>query len=460
MQSIASRLSAPLRACLAPSLGLVLAAAALVACAAPGRALPKVQKVVSPAGIEAWLMELHDAPLITLRMSFASGTQQDAPGKFGTATLTSYMFDEGAGPYDSAELKRRLVRIGAAFGAGASYEYLTVSFATPSARKQEALELLRLALAEPRFDPEPLARARTYYLNGIQAAQKNPSNVASLALRQRVFGKHPLAIDWATRKAGYESVERADIEAFRRRLLARDNLKIAVAGDIDAATLGPMLDRLLGSLPAKAEPLPVPTPAGTAGSCQLTAMEVPQAVVQFASLAPRLTWRQRLAWWLLESILDEGVSSGRLSRELREKRGLVYGIGTDYTHFASFGLFEGAFGAKMGEVPQAIALTRAELRRMVEEGPTEEEVATVKPAIIGRTLLGLDTGAAIANLILGMQLNDQPTTYLDDIAGEIESITRADVWEVAKLVLDPDRLAVSVVGQPTADVCAAAAGAE
>jgi zinc protease len=177
-------------------------------------------------------------------------------------------------------------------------------------------------------------------------------------------------------------------------------------------------------------------------------MQVPQAVVQLASVTPQLTWRQRLAWWALDAILNQGIAAGRLSRELREKRGLVYGVYTGYVHFTTFGVFESAFGAKMSEVPEALAILRQELRRMVAEGPTEDEVAAIKPSLVGKTLLGLDTGAAIANLLLNLQLVGQPATYLDDIAGEIERITRQDVWEVAKLLLDPDRLAVSIAGQP------------
>jgi zinc protease len=423
----------------------------------PGWALPKVQKVVSPSGVAAWLVELHDAPLITFRIAFKGGIFQDPPGKFGTTSLTSYLFDEGAGPYDSAELRRRLTRISATLGGASSYEYFSISFATPSAYKAEAFELLRLAINEPHFDAEPIERGRIYYLNNIEAAQKSPPYVAAQALRERIFGKHPLGTPWSVQKAGYQSVVRADIEAYRHRMLARDNVKIAVVGDIDAATLAPLLDKLFGTLPTKAGLQPFTKPAGAPGSCQVTAMDVPQAVVQFATVTPRLTWRQQISWWVLQAIMNEGISAGRLSHELREKRGLVYGIGTDYTDYTAFGMFSGAFAAKMADVPEALQITRSELARMVDKGPTDEELATVKPAIVGRTLIGLDTGAAIANTILAVQLNDQPASYLDDIGGTIESITRQEVWDVAKILLDPKRLAVSIVGKPTqADACGTA----
>jgi zinc protease len=428
---------------------LTLAATlALAAAASPALALPKVQKVVTPGGIEAWLMELNDAPLITVRFGFEGGELLDPVGKHGTTTMTAYMFDEGAGTYDSAALKRRLTRMGATLGASNTKEYFYVSFSTPSADKDEAFELLRLAINEPRFDADPIARARAQYLNAVEGQLLSPYSIASQTLRRGLYGgKHPLAIELASMKGGYQSVSVDDIKAQRKRLLVRENLKIAVVGNIDAATLAPLIDKLVGPLPAKSDVSPTPDPVQDAAGCTLSTMNVPQAVVQFGSLAPKLTFRQQVAWVLLNTIMAEGVSDGRLNRELREKRGLIYGIGLSHTAFSKFSVFTGAFGAKAADVPEALAILRRELKRMVDEGPTEAEVAAVRPTQVGRTLLGLDTGAAIANLLLGVQINKQPITYLDDIAGTIESITREEIWDVAKVMLNPDRLIVSVVGQ-------------
>jgi zinc protease len=402
--------------------------------------------VVSPGGIEAWLMPYSDAPLITVRLSFAGGSLQDAEGKYGTAGMTAYMFDEGAGPYDAAELNRRRLRIGVVLRAGAGDEFFQVSFSTPSAHKDEAFELLRLALHEPRFDDEPIARARTQYLANVEAAEKDPGSIADLALNRRVFDKHPFATDFAARKAGLQSIDRDDMTAYRRRVLARDKLKVAVAGDIDAATLAPLLDRLLGALPAKAAVRPLPAPTGTPGGCQFITMDIPQAIAQFSAVTPSLTWEQRRANQILQAVLN---GESRLFHEIRVKRGLVYGVGTDYSHYTPFGVLNGGFASAIGDAPQVLGLTMGELRRMVAEGPTEEEVATVKRAFIGSFLLGLDTGAALANDMINAQISALPITYLDDFVGEIERITRADVWEVAKLLLDPDRFTVVVVGAPT-----------
>jgi zinc protease len=446
MESIRSSLSARLSASLARRVRPAAFALGLFAATAAVADVPKVQRVVSPGGIEAWLMTYNEAPLITMRLAFSGGTLQEPEDKYGTADMTAYLFDEGAGPYDAPELLRRRNRIGAKLSASAGAEFFNVSFSTPSKHKDEAFELLWRAIHEPRFDAEPIDRARTAYLANVEAREKNPNSIASLALDLRVLGKHPFTMDWATRKTGLRAIDRGDIATFRRRILVRDTLKIAVAGDIDAATLAPLLDRLFGGLPAKAELRPLPTPAGTPGGCHYIAMDMPQALVKFGLLTPSLTWEQRRANQILDAILN---GESRLFEEVRAKRGLVYEVGTTYSNYANFGIFEGAFAAAIDEVPEALSVTMRELRRMAAEGPTEEEVATVKRAFLGAYLLGLDTGASLANVMSGNQAAMRPITYLDDFVREIEKVTRQDVWEVAKLLLNPDRFTVIIAGAPT-----------
>src|SRR5262245_45931827 len=220
MNSVVSCLAGRLRAA-ATRLVVLVIVATVIGSAAPALALPEVQKVVSPGGIEAWLMELNDAPVITLRLGFKGGDIQNPEGKYGTGDMTTYLFNEGAGPFDSLQIHEKLARIAASFAGSSSLERLSISFSTPSASKEEAFDLLRLAITEPHFEAEPIERARREYIAGIEAAQKSPGSIVSMALSQRLYGKHPIALDWASRKAGFASVNPADIAAYRRRVLTR-----------------------------------------------------------------------------------------------------------------------------------------------------------------------------------------------------------------------------------------------
>ena len=461
MENTRSSRSARFPACVARLACVATLAVGLAATTAATADVPKVERVVSPGGIEAWLMRYDDAPLITMRLSFSGGALQEPKEKYGLANMAAYMFNEGAGPYDAPELGRRRSRIGVNLSASSGNLRFEVNFSTPSMYKDEAFELLRLAIYEPRYDDEPMARAGGEYLANLEAAVKDPGSIMGVALRKRLYGKdHPLAADVPTLMAGYKSVDRDDIAAFRRRVLARDNLKISVTGDIDAATLAPLLDRLFGALPAKAELHPPPVPGGTVGSCEVITMDVPQAQVLFAAVTPAMTWHQRRAERVLNAILN---GEGRLFQEVRVKRGLVYDVSTSFSYqgnhdVSPFSVQSGGFGAEVKDVPEALRVTMAELRRMAAEGPTEEEVSTVRRAFLGSNLLGLDTGAALVEAMSSSQIEKRPITFLQDDIPEIERITRQDVWEVAKLLLDPSRFTVTIVAPPTqAKLCEALA---
>jgi len=418
----------------------------LLTAAIPAAAATRVERVMSPGGIEAWLIESHEVPLITVRFSFDGGALQEPDGKSGVAQMAAYLFNEGAGSFATDEFTRRRNRIGAHLVADTGFLHFTVHFSTPASHKDEAFELLRLAIGAPRFDDEPIARARREYTADIKATQKDPGSVASQALRRRLYGKHRMA-DWVIGTIeDLQNIGRDDIETYRRRVFARANLKIAVVGDIDARTLAPLLDQVFAGVPAKAELRPASEMAGTAGGCQAIEMDVPQTAVLFGALTPRLNQRQNLANSILTAILSEPLT-GRLFMEVREKRGLVYSINAGYSHYTNFGVFSGSFGAAAENVPAAMAVTERELRRMVDEGPTEQEVADAKNALVGQILLGLDTSAKLAGLVLALQIDALPITYLDDVGAEIATITVQDVWNVARLLIRPDHLAVVMVGK-------------
>ena len=152
-----------------------------------------------------------------------------------------------------------------------------------------------------------------------------------------------------------------------------EGLKVAVVGNIDAATLAPLLDKLLGSLPAKSDVSPMPEPMQATVGCALTPMNVPQAVVQFGSLAPKLTFRQQIAWTLLNTIMAEGISDGRLNRELREKRGLIYGISLYHSDFSKFAVFTGALSVHRVEAAAIASDAGCE----VDEGVTKRTTILV-----------------------------------------------------------------------------------
>jgi zinc protease len=237
-----------------------------------------------------------------------------------------------------------------------------------------------------------------------------------------------------------------DVRAYRTRVSARDTLRVAVAGDIDPATLAKVLDEVFSVLPAKAELQTSPVTVAPSAQHEAIAMDLPQTIVMFGNTAPLLDARQGLAASLFNQILSAQFT-GRLFKAVREREGLVYSVSTGRGRYSRWETFYGGFGAAPGNAPRAMALTMSEIDRLVSEGPSEEELRDAKAAFRGGYYLGLDTCADLSQMLMTMLENGLPDSYLVDFDAQVAGITIDEVRAAAKLVTHPSRMISVSVGK-------------
>ena len=378
----------------------------------PALAIEPVQRIISPGGIEALLIESHEVELISMRISFRGGAVQDPADKPGVAYFASYLFNEGAGDLNAQELMRRLTRIGSSFAGDTLSESTRITFSAPSAQRDEAFQLLKLAIASPRFDPEPMERARRSALASLEQERLDPGSVAMRRLAELLYGptRHAIPVKGTQDAVARISVD--DVRAYRKRVFARDTLQVAVAGDIDAVTLAKLLDDLFAVLPAKADLQATPEIVAAATRHQTIAMELPQTIVVFGNTAPVLDARQNLAASLFNHILSAQFT-GRLFKVVREREGLVYSVSTGQARLSQLETFYGSFGAAPGNASRAMALTMSEINRLLSEGPSEEELRDAKAAFRGGYYLGLDTSTNLSAMLMIMMEQGLP----DSVSG-------------------------------------------
>jgi len=239
-----------------------------------------------------------------------------------------------------------------------------------------------------------------------------------------------------------------DLKSYPRRALARDNLKIAVVGDIDAATAARLIDRTFGALPAKAELKPVaPVVARGLGRRVVIDLDVPQAVVNFGGPGIARSDPDFMAAYIVNHILGGGAFSSRLYLEVREKRGLAYGISDSLLWLDRSALLLGHTATRADATAQTIEIIEREINRLAEDGPTEAEFVKAKTYLKGAFALGLDTSNRIASQLVQMQLDNLGIDYMERRAGLIDAVTLADAKRVAKRLLGGGLL-MTVVGRP------------
>jgi zinc protease len=424
--------------------------AALLACLlAPLAAAAGVERVVSPQGIEAWLIEDHANPLISVTIGFQGGSATDPTGKEGLANLTAALLDEGAGNMDSAAFQGRLDELGIELGFDADRDSLTGGMRLLTRDRAEAFRLLGLALIAPRFDADALARVKAQMRSSIAGDADDPETIAWQAWLVLALGDHPYARPVKGTPASLAAISAADLKGFVARRLDRDRMKIAVVGDIDAASLAVLLDRSFAALPAKAAPVAVPKARFAApGGVAVIDRDLAQSVVQFGEAGIARRDPDYYAATLLDDIMGAGNLTSRLEESLRERRGLVYSVGTYNTSYGHAAISGGSLATKNATAGEAIALVREEWRRMHDEGPSAKELADAKTHVIGAFPLRFASTYGAARTLLGLELAGLPIDYLDRREALYRQVSLEDARRVARRLYDTAALRFLVLGHP------------
>ena len=431
-----------------PLAAAVLTLAASVALAMPAAQAMQIQRVISPGGIEAWLVREPSIPLVALEFTFRGGAAQDPADRPGVANLVADTIDEGSGDLDSSGFHEELEKRAIELSFQASQDYFRGTLRTLNEQRDKAFDLLRLSLNAPRFDTEPVERIRAMILSNLRRDTTVPEEVSSRRWWAAAFPGHAYGRHVHGTLESVANITVDDLRAYTRRVFARDHLKIAVVGDIDATTVGILLDKVFGSLPAKAELAPIPTasPQGL-GRRIVIPLDVPQAAVTFGGPGIARSDPDFMAAYMVNHILGGGSFSSRLYQEVREKRGLAYGVHDSLVWLKHTSLLLGATATRSDRTAEALQIIEHEIRRLAETGPTAEEIAKAKAYLKGSYVLGLDTSTKIANQLVQIQNDDLGIDYIARRGGLIDAVTLDDARRVAKRLLDGGLL-VTVVGKP------------
>jgi zinc protease len=424
-----------------------LALLAAVTLAAPSAHATKIERVRSPGGIEAWVVRVP-SPMTAVEFAFDGGSSQDPADKAGLANLAVDVWDDGAGDLNAKAFQERLERKSIELGFSVGRDHIRGNLRTLTVNRDEAFEYLHLALTKQRYDTDAVDRDRAVLVSRLQRATTSPNDLASRAWWQAAFPNHPYGRPTSGTLESVARITVDDMKAFTRRVLARSTLKIAVVGDIDAATLGPLLDRTFGDLPAKPELTPVAdvTMQGL-GRRIVIPLDVPQAVVTFGTQGIKRSDPDFMAAYVVNYVLGGGAFSSRLYQEVREKRGLAYGVSDSLAWMEHAAVLIGGTATRSAVTGEAIDIIAKEIHRLAQDGPTEDEVADAKSALDGSFALGLDTSGKIAGQLVQMQIDNLGIDYIDKRSGLIGAVTLNDTKRVAKRLLDAGLL-VTVVGKP------------
>lgn len=442
------------------ALSVAACAALSLSAVSPSQAAARIQHLISPGGIEAWFVQDATVPLIAMEYAFAGGAAQDPAGKPGVANLVASLLDEGSGDLDSKSYHERLERRAIELSFSASRDAFRGSLRMLRDNKDEAFDLLRMALTSPRFDSVDVERIRAQVISGLRRDSTNPSALAGRKFLETAFGDHPYGHQASGTLESVPTITVPDLRDYVGRVLARDGLKIAVVGDVDPATLGKLLDQTFGSLPAKASLAPVADiEAAKPPQRAFVPLDVPQTVITFGGPGVKRNDPNFMAAYVVNHILGGGGLSSRLYREVREKRGLAYSVYESLLWMEHSALFIGNTGTRADRAGDTIDAIEKEVRRIAEEGPTQKELDEAKSYLKGSQMLALDTSSKLAQALLQYQQDKLPIDYIEKRNAIVDAVTLDDAKQAAKRLWGQGLLTVVVGRAPQAAAQPAAAPA-
>jgi zinc protease len=417
--------------------------------ATPAWAKVDIQEVTSPGGLKAWLVEEPAIPFVALELYFKGGASLDEPGKRGAVSLMTSTLEEGTGDMDARDFARAREALAASFGFSSNDDSVSVSATFLTETQDEAIALLRAALIDPSFNDSAVERVRRQLLSNIRSDAKDPQTLARDAFDVMAYGAdHPYGSNPDGTEESVTGLTREDLMRAHANTMTRDRVVIGAAGDIDAETLGRLIDELLADLPETGAPMPTKIDVAIEGGTTVVPFDTPQSVAIFGHAGIERDDEDFFSAFLLNQVLGAGGFESRLMNEVREKRGLTYGVYSFLAPKDYAATYQGSVSSANDRVGEAIDVIREEWRKMAEVGITAKELEDAKLYLTGAYPLRFDGNGNIASILVGMQAQGLPVDYIATRNDKVNAVTLDEANAVAKWLYQPENLHFVVVGQP------------
>ena len=409
-----------------------------------------IVEVKADNGITAWLVEDHSLPIIAINFAFiGAGATLDPIEKQGLVRLASNTMDEGAGDMDSATFQKKLRDNNISLSFNSTRDNFQGSLQTLTKNKTLAFNLMKLALNEPRFDPDPIERMRAANIARIKSSVSDPNWKAARLLNDITYEGHPYAMNSGGTITSLKNITADDLKNFTKNSLAKENLRIGVVGDISAEELKLALNEIFGTLPDKANlPERKQISIQNTGATVLYEHDIPQTIIEIAQNGIGRDHPDYYTSVVMNHIFGGSGFGSRLTNEVREKRGLTYGIYSYFSDKESCDSFHVSTSTKNESVAQVIDIIKSEISKIKDTPVSDTELETAKKYLIGSFPLSLSSTVRISRILMKLQLDDLPINYLDLRKERINAVTKTDIQVFSKNHMTPDKLTTVLVGKP------------
>ena len=416
---------------------------------APALKLPPIQKRTLANGLPVWIVEMREVPVANLTLVIKAGASADPAGKYGLASFTAAMLDEGAGTRNALDLADAVEFLGASLTTGSAFDSSNVRLHTPVSKLDEALPLMADVALRPQFSAAELERLRKERLTSLLQTRDNPGALASAAFARVVFGpRHRYGTPAMGNSASNGEMTVADMRGFHTSWYQPQHAHLIVVGDVTAAAVLPKLEKAFGGWKNGATTAkPVIETAAQHGPRQIYLVDKPGA----AQSQIRIGWvgvpRSTADYYpldVLNTVLG-GSFTSRLNQNLREQHGYSYGAGSSFDMRLSAGPFVASAGVQSDKTVESLQEFFKELNGIRQPIPIAELTRAKNYEALGFPST-FEATADMAGNLIQLVVYGLPETFFSEYVPKIQAVTAADVQKMAAQYIQPDRFAVVVVG--------------
>ncbi|MDQ3059546.1 MAG: insulinase family protein [Pseudomonadota bacterium] len=417
-----------------------------------------VQHWRQASGAQVYLVESPAIAMLDVQIDFDAGSRRDPPAQAGLASMTAALLEKGvrargdAPALDENALGEAWADLGAQFGAGASADRMSFSLRslTEPGLLARAVALAARQIAEPAYPDAVWQRERQRLQAALKESYTRPGTVIGRAYSQMVYGGHPYGYEMT--EATLARIGVADMRAAHSTGVVACRARISMVGAVTRAQADALAARLLSRLPqvpcASLVPLPaVPeVPPLAQAQEKIIPFDSAQAHVLIGQPGFKRADPDYFPLIVGNYILGGGGFVSRLTNEVREKRGLTYGVSSAFSPGLHAGSFTVGLQTRPDQAAQAVELVRQVVKAFVDKGPTDTELQAAKDNLIGGFALRIDSNRKLLGNLASIAWNDLPLDYLDTWTRQVEKVSVADIQGAFARKLQPEKMLTVILG--------------
>lgn len=415
----------------------------------PKLTLPPISKSKLSNGLEVWIVRQSELPIVSMNMVFKTGAAAEPKGKDGVANMASTLLDDGTKTRSADEITNQLQAIGANINANSGWDSTNVTMQTLTRNLDKALEIYADVITNPSYPAKEVDSLRGRALVGLQQQKSNANVIGNIAYNKVLYRDHPYGRQLNGNEKTVGGLDRDDVIGFYDRVYRPNNAVLIVVGDTTKATLLPKLEEAFGGW-ASGDFLTADVPsAGSLDKTGIYLVDRPgsaQSVVSIGQVGIDRSNPDYFPVVVMNAVLGGSITS-RISMNLRERKGYTYGANSNWVFRKGAGPFVAGGDMQTAVTKEAVWEVMKELKDVSGDRPiTQKELDYNKQSLIRRYPAGFETVGAISNQLSNLVVYGLPDSYFNDYIAKVNAVTLADVNRVAGKYLDPDKMAIVIVG--------------